>query len=265
MKLEELGRKFGFFLKDNTPLILTATAVAGVVSTAILAVRATPQAMRDIWDAEQDLNLYDPEALTTRDDRTTRELVVDRVKVTWKLYLPAALSGAATIACIIGAHTTHTRRGAAIMSAYTLTERAYREYREELVRREGESKDEKIRSGISEKNISENPPKDSQVILAGGESLCYDSVSGRYFKSDIETIRRAVNDVNQSVINHMYVSHNDFYLAIGLPPVSLGEELGWTTDNMMEIDFSSILTEENKPALYLDYRVGPIRDYYKVN
>lgn len=249
MKIEQIGRGIGKFLSDNSPVILTATGAAGVLSTAILAVRATPHAMSVIWDAE------------SGGDKATP---VDKVKLTWRLYLPAALSGALAITAIIAAHSTHVKRSAAIASAYTLVERAYQEYREEVVQQKGEREDRKIMDKVAEKRMDEDPVTNSQVIITGGgESLCYDSISGRYFKSDIETIRKAQNDINHSVLNHMYVSHNDFYRAVGLDSVALGEELGWTTENMMEIDFSSHLSDDGRPCLYLDYVVAPIRNYYK--
>lgn len=249
MKLDRLVKSAGDFLSRNSPAIFTAVGVAGVVSTAVLAVRATPHALSAIWDAE------------SGGDKATP---IDKVQLTWRLYLPSAVSGALAITAIIAAHNTHTKRNAAIMSAYTLAERAYQEYREELVKQEGENKDRKIRDAVAEKRMSLDPVANSQVIITGeGDSLCYDSISGRYFKSNIEHIRKAQNDINHSVLNHMYVSHNDFYRAVGLDAVSLGEELGWTTSNMMEIEFSSHLSDDGRPCLYLDYTVAPIRNYYK--
>lgn len=251
MKIEKIGREIGKFLSDHAPAILTSVGAAGVLSTAVLAVRATPHAMSVIWDAESGGDVATP---------------VDKVKLTWRLYLPAAASGVLAITAIIAAHNTHTKRNAALMSAYTLAERAYQEYREEVIQQQGENTDRKIKENVAEKRMDDDPVTNNQVIITGsGESLCYDSISGRYFKSDIETIRKAQNDINYSVLNHMYVSHNDFYRAIGLDPVALGEELGWTTSNTMEIDFSSHLSDDGRPCLYLDYAVAPIRDYYKFN
>lgn len=249
MNFERLAKKANAFLSSNAPSILTGVGVAGVLSTVVLAVKATPTALSYIWDAE------------SGGDKATP---LQKAQLTWKLYLPAAISGAATITAIVMAHSTHNKRNAALMSVYTLTERAFKEYRDELISQEGENKDRKIRDEVAHKRVDQDPVETTQVIITGsGDSLCYDSISGRYFKSNVEKIRKAQNDINHSVINHMYVSHNDFYRAIGLPPTGLGEELGWTTDNMMEIDFTSILSEENDPALYLDYKVTPIRDYYK--
>lgn len=249
LKLRGLLQKARGFISDNSPGILTGVGVAGVLSTVVLAVRATPEAMVQIWDAE------------SGGDKATP---IQKATLTWRLYLPAAISGAATITAIVMAHSSHAKRNAALMSVYTLTERAFKEYRDEVIFSEGEHKDRKIRDEVAHKRSERDPVDSSQVIVTGtGDSLCYDSVSGRYFKSSVEKIRKAQNDINHAVLNHMYVSHNEFYRAIGLPPTSLGEELGWTTENMMDIEYTSILSEDNDPALYLDYKVSPIRNYYR--
>lgn len=247
MNLTTLSRSVGSFLSKNAPTIMTSVSVAGVLTTTVLAVKATPEACRRIDSLHPDC-----------------QDAQNKVKAVWKLYLPATISGLATITSIVAVHSTHNRRNAALMGVYTLTERAYKEYREEVISQDGENKDRKIKDEVAKKRIEEDPVDNGKVIFTGqGEHLCYDSLSGRYFKSSIERIRKAQNDINESVMNHMYVAHNDFYRLIGLEPIGIGEDLGWTTTNTMRLDFTSTLTEDNEPALYLDYQVTPIRDYYK--
>lgn len=240
------------FLSRNVPAILTAMGAVGVVGTAVLAVKATPEAMEKYEELEEELG----------SDLET----IDVVKGLWRIYLPSVVSGATSIFAIVGSHSVHGRRGAAVMSAYSLLEKAYNEYREELIEQDGPNKDRKIRDSVAKKVLIENPSNPgNQVFISGnGDTLCYDSISGRYFNSTIEKIRKAQNDVNAKIISDMYASHNDFYKEIGLEPTTLGEELGWTTDNMLDLNFSSHLSEDGRPALYLDYIVSPKRNYYKV-
>lgn len=252
MNLDQMFRGLKRAVVDNSPLILTYISVAGVVSTAVLAVKATPKALQDIINAQT----------FAENDLTPKETV----EVAWKHYIPAAATGAVTIACIIGAHNVHARRNAALITVYSLTETALKEYQAKVKEQIGENKERKVRDEIAKDYIANTPMVNSEVLITGtGEQLCYDSFTGRYFKSDIETIRRAQNDINARVLNEMYASHNDFYRLIGLPGTTYGEEVGWRTDNLMDLEYSSHLAEDGRPCLCIEYHVAPVRNYYKIN
>lgn len=238
-------------LTDNMPVILTSMAITGVLSTTVIAVRATPKALRDIQEAQSE------------HDRVLTKL--EKVKLTWQYYIPASVVGIATIAAIVGVNSIHTKRQAVLAGLYTLSERAYSEYRDKVVETIGEKKDKALRDEIADERIQNNPANTTEIIFTGtGNHLCYDSLSGNYFESSIEVVRSAQNTINAQCINDMYASQNDFYRLIGLPINGYGEEVGWRTDNMMDISFSSVLEPTTgRPALSLDYRNHPIRGYYK--
>lgn len=252
-KLHILLKTTGKFITDNSPLILTGVAAVGVVSTAVLAVRAVPRTVR--WIDEQP-NLHELPELAYPSAKAI-------VKEVWKDYIPALAVGTVTIVCIIGAQTVNTRRTAALATAYSLTETAFREYQNKVVETIGANKEDKVRAAIAEDRTAANPPSQNLIVTDNGEVLCYEMLTGRYFKSDIEKIRKAQNDINAQVINDMYASQNEFYRMIGLPTTGMGEELGWTTSNMMEIMFSAILVEGKTPCIAVAYSTQPIRDYYK--
>lgn len=252
--ITEIFKKFKDVVVDNSPLILTYLSVAGVVSTTVLAVKATPNASDKLsklkWDAESN-------------NKEVR--AVDIIDAVWKDYLPSAISGVFTIACIIGAQNINTRRNAALVSVYSLTETALKEYQAKVKELHGETKERKVREEITKDRMTSDSVENSNVFITGlGEQLCYDSFTGRYFKSDIETIRKAQNDINAKVIRDMYASHNEFYALIGLARTGLGEEVGWTTDYQMDIEFTSHLAENGIPCLCLEYRTEPKAGYYKL-
>jgi hypothetical protein len=251
----EISRMVGVLKKaavDNSPMLLTGMAVAGVFTTTVLAVRATPEALMEISYADEDTD----EPLTVK----------DKVLATWTLYIPAVVSGCVTVGCIIGANKISSKRNAALVSIYSLAQEAAKEYRSKVVETIGDVKEKKIREQVAEDRLKGNPVNTSEIIITGsGEQLCYDSYTGRYFKSDIETIRHAQNTINAQVISDMCASQNEFYDLIGLSSASFGEEVGWTTDNLLEIIFSSHLSEDGRPCLSLDYRVNPVRGYYKIH
>lgn len=238
----------------NSPTILTSVSVAGVVSTAVMVAKATISA-RDTYNEEFDKYCY---------IESRKDLYLEILKDTWKFYIPAAAVGAATIACVIGANSINTRRNAALIGVYSLTEAAFKEYKAKVVETIGEKKEQKVRDEVAKEHMLNTPMVNSEVFITGiGEQLCYDSYTGRYFKSDIETLRRAQNDINARIINDMYASHNDFYRLINLPATKYGDEVGWNSDNLMDMEYSSHLAEDGRPCLCIEYHATPVRDYYK--
>jgi len=235
-------------VKHNSPHILTALAVGGVVGTAVLAVKATPNALADIREAQDTV----PYTLKKR----------EVVKTAWKHYIPAALCGATTIACIVGANTISTKREAALVAGAAFTERAYKEFRESAREELGEKKEAELHAAAYEKAMRENPPTPELIPADGDKILCMDAWSQRYFQANRNMIDKAVNDVNFQVINSGYASVNDFWRFLGLAPTSHGEEFGWSTTNKMDIWYTSILTsEDSKPVLVFDHYNGPSADY----
>lgn len=235
----------------HSPEILTGIGIAGMITTTVLAVKATPKALKLMEDAQ-----YDKE-----EDLT----VPEKVKVTWKCYIPATLLGLASVGCLIGANSVNLRRKAALATAYKLSETALAEYKEKVIETVGEEKAKDIRSAIAKDKMEKNPVTKSEVIITDkGESLFCDSISGRYFKSDMNTIEKAVNTINRRLLNEMSVSLTEFYSEIGLSPTSLSEELGWNmNDGQIEIDFSSQITDDGRPCIYIEYEIAPRYDYHK--
>lgn len=235
---------------DNSPAILTAVAVVGVVTTAVLAARAAPKAHIAI--------------LNEKSERVDEVDLLDKVLLTYKYYIPATATGVATIACIIGANTISTKRSAALASAYGLTELAFKEYREKVVEHIGESKETKVHDDVMKDVVDRNPVSGQQVIIAGaGRQLFLDKYTLRYFETDMETVRRAVNDINEEIFSENYASLNDFYNRIGIAGNTVGDELGWTTDKKLEVRYSTQMTDDGRACITIDYIKNPIRDYHK--
>jgi len=246
----------GHAIAKNSPAILTGLGVGGVITTAVMSAKATPGAIEAIAEAEAAEFEKDPsfEAFT----------LWGKTKVAWKLYLPTAVMGAATIVCVVGSNSINARRVAALASLYSITETALDEYKAKVVETIGETKERKIHDAVVQDHLNNNPLSTTQIVFLGkGDQLCYDSLSGRYFKSDAETIRRAENHINAQLLNNMFASVNDFWCSIGLPDTTLGEDLGWVSDHMLEIDFTSKLTDTGEPCLVIDYLVKPKYDYYR--
>lgn len=231
----------------HSPEILTGIGIAGMITTTVMAVKATPKALSLIEENEKgDLE------------------PIEVVKITWKCYIPAAVTGCLSIGCLIGASSVNLRRNAALATAYTLSESTLRDYQKKVVETIGEKKEQSVRDAVAKEKVEQTPVQTKEVIITGrGESLCYDSVSGRYFKSDMETIKKAENELDARLRNEMYVSLNEFYYEIGLEPLRvIGEDLGWNIDSgYLDLNFSSQIASDGTPCLVLDYGVAPRYDF----
>jgi hypothetical protein len=248
------SRQLGKALNHNSPTILTALGVAGLLTTVILAVKATPKAL-EVLSYEKGFRESEPQDA----DYLKPISVVDAVELTWKLYVPTILMGSATIACMIGANSIHLRRNAALVSLFSITETTLREYQEKVKEQIGEKKEEKIRAEIAQDKLTRNPVDDRAIILTGkGEYLCFDEFSGRYFQSDIEKIRQAVNEFNHKLLREGWFTLNEFYYLVGLDQIPTGNELGWEAmRDMLEINTYTKQATNGEPCLVIEYRVQP--------
>lgn len=237
-------------IKKHSPEILTGIGIAGMITTTVMAVRATPKALILIEERKEEIGAEKLEAM-------------DMVKTAWACYIPAAITGTLSVACLIGASSVNARRNAALTTAYTLSESALKDYQGKVIEMFGEKKNEAVKDAIAKDKVEKNPVVTREVIITEkGNTLCYDAISGRYFKSDIEKIKKAECELNRQMLDDMYVSLNDFYYEIGLDSVKLGDELGWNVDSgYIDLSFSSQLASDGTPCLVIDYSVAPRYDY----
>ena len=237
-------------LKKHSPEILTAIGIGGMIGTTIMAVKATPKALMLIEDKKFE---EQAEELTP----------IEVVKTCWKCYVPAAVTGVMSVVCFVGASSINTRRNAALITAYTLSESALREYKEKVVETIGEKKERVVRDAIAKDKIDSQPVSKSNVVVTGkGNTLCFDVMSGRYFESDIDKLKKIQNELNRTMLQEDYISLNEFYHEIGLDDIPIGEDMGWNINNKyMELDFSSQLTDDGRPCLVVGHYNPPQYNY----
>lgn len=252
MAVADLAKTVQQLLKDNSTAILTGVGVAGTISTAVLTGRASMKAARMI-DFEEHDNVVD----------NGHELnLQEKVKLVWMLYVPPVATGALTITAIVMANRLATKQATALAAAYSLTERALNEYREKVIEKVGETKEGDIRDSMVQARMSKNPVNSREVILAGtGEVLCFDTLTGRYFQSSVEEIKRAENSVNFDIVNSMHCSLSKFYDEIGLPPTAFSDTMGFNLDNRCEVRFTTELSSDGRPAIAIDFFRLPVMNY----
>ena len=208
-KLNDLFGKTKLFFKRNSSTILTCVGSIGVVTTAVLAVKATPKAIRLLKSAEEEKG----EELTT----------LETVKIAGPAYIPAAITGVSTIACIFGANILSKRQQVSLMSAYALVENSYKEYKNKLKTLYGDDADKEIT-----KEIVKDRYENYDASVSDEKQLFFDYFSMRYFESTMEEVLIGENNFNKKLTLNGYASLNELYDSLGIPRVDYGYELGWS-------------------------------------
>ena len=254
-KMAQLMRVAKTSINKHSPEILTGIGIAGMITTTVLAVKATPKAIRLIEEAKEEKG----------EDLTKAETI----KTCWKAYIPAAATCVASTACLIGASSVSIRRNAMLATAYKLSETAFSEYKEKVIETIGDEKEKVVREKVSEEKIKKNPITKNEIIMTDyGDTQFYETLSGRYFKSDIEQIKKVVNYLNKDMLQDMFgtISLNEFYDELELERIDLGDELGWCVDKgLIEINFTSKIADNGKPCIVLDYINAPYYGFDKLS
>ena len=249
--LKRTIKSAGRVLTKFSPGILTGIGITGMIGATFMAVKATPKA------------LYLIEA--KKEESEVEELTpVETIKTCWKCYIPATLTTVVSAACLIGASTVSAKRNAALATAYSISEAALREYQEKVVEVIGEKKEKAVRDAVAKNQIERDPVTKSEVVIIDSNSntLCYEPLSGRYFKSTIDKIKKAEIKLDRQMIQEMYVSLNDFYWEIGLDGTDLGDKMGWNlSKGYMDLSFSSQLADDGTPCAVIVYGIPPVYDY----
>ena len=232
----------------HSPEILTGLGIAGMISTVVLAVKATPKALKLIEEEKQ----QESHELTT----------VEVVKVAWKPYVPAAISGVIATGCLIGACSVSARRTAALTTAYQLSTAALSEYKNKVVETIGEKKEQHIREKIDKDRVDQNPINQNSIILTKkGNTLCMDGFSKRYFESDIDELHKAINRLNAMLVKDGSCSLNDLYDELCLEHTDIGYDLGWNINKvgrgLIDLGTTATIASDGRPCIVVNCNPAP--------
>lgn len=221
------------FLRRNSSTILTCIGAVGVVATSVMAVKATPKALTLIENAKEEKG----EELTKW----------ETVKIAGPTYIPAVITGAATIACIFGSNVISKHQQAALMSAYALLDNSYKEYKKKVDELYGEEAGQKVREEIAKDKYTGDG-----IVLENDKELFYDFYSGRYFESTKEAVLWAEYETNRAMYVNGGVCVNEFYDFLGLDPRPEYEEIGWSYGQMEEMYWHSWIEFDHNETILDD-------------
>ncbi len=271
--VNDLFKKAQDLVEENASVILTAVGVVGTVSTAVLTGRAAFKAAEILEERKYSpwvRAVDNPNAV--EDDPHTHVITIeeewedvstlDKAKMVWIQFIPPVGAGALTIASIIMANRVSSNKAAALAAAYGLKDKALQEYKDKVAEKFGNKKETEVRDEIAQDRVNQNPPQN--IIITGtGDVLCYDALSDRYFESTIEKIRQAENAVNFEIANHDEVSLGRFYEEIGLKVTPYSDTVGWNIDKRCEVQFSTVMTDDGRPCISIDFAIWPEVSYHK--
>ena len=207
--MNKLVHRASLYVRRNTPTILTCVGSIGVVATSIVAVKATPKVLQLLEEAKAEKG----------DDLTKLEVVA----VAGPAYIPAIVTGVATIACIFGANVLNQCQQASLASAYALIDNSYKEYKKKVEELYGKEANTQVQQEIAKDKYKEN-----NIQQENDELLFYDEFSGRYFNATMERVLVAEYQVNRELHNAGRDTLNHFYELVGLDPIEGGDALGWS-------------------------------------
>ena len=254
-------------ISKNSHSILMGAGVVGFGATIFLTAKASPSGKaihgRHAWTRSDILE-------TEEDDYARRRLLISDIKDECvelaPIYVPVIVTGALTLACFFGASKVQADKQAAILAAYSISEKTLSAYQDKVIEKLGIESHEDILKEATKQIVREETPKDfdpETVVSPKGTVRCYDNVTGRYFFSSRERIMEAESDINRRLLNETRVNLQEFYYEMGLEEsFTIGEVMGWdisnpymATDNSLRVWFTPMLDDDKNPCLALNYHV----------
>ena len=246
----------------EAPTICTFIAVGSMITSVVFAIKDTPKAVMIKEKMEREKG----EPLTK----------LETVKTCLPTYIPTIIFAGLSGFAAFSANNMHKKRYAALLTAYSLTETAFKEYKEQVKDYIGEKKEkENVTSRIAQKHVEENPVRENTKIIltGGGESLFYEPISRQYFKDDLWKVEKKVNKLNQRLLTCDFVSFNEFLDSLDLKKTDPrigevdGDSIGWCPFNtgLIEIDYVPTVSNKDEPCFSLVYRINPDDKYMNLH
>lgn len=252
----------------NAPLLLMLAGIGGLAATVVSAVKATPLAIDKMDDEiakRYENGEIEYEELPMSVNKSDMEFRFNElgpkqiVKSCWKCYVPTVILGALSISSFIGSYKVNTARLTAMTAMYEFTANAYDRYRRNVTKVSPKTDVKATKAARDE--LVKDIPESKFDGLPEGKEVCIDLYTGNVFYSTREDVLVAVNKIKDKFLSgEMFVSLNEFYDEVDADHVGVGDDVGWSPDTDLDIQFDSIL-RNGKPCLTIGYFANPRFDY----
>ena len=220
-------------LRNSSDLLLIC-GVGCLLGGGALAIRQTPKAIKILEEKKKKDN-------------------ITKIKAVAPLFVPAVGLTVLGITQIVCSRNITKNKITAITTAYTVSETAYKTYRDKVKEMVEPERYDDIQREYVKETVNRNPGNKETINISGNKVLIYDNSADRYFEGTLNEIEKAVNYLNKKMRSDMSVTLNDFYSEIGLNPTKTGEYLGWHIDkDEIEIYTSSGIADDDRPYIILE-------------
>lgn len=245
------GEKIISFVKNNDTNIITGIGIAdGLVLGSYLWYRTGQKVQKIFINKENDIQ----RKLTFK----------EKVKNSWKLFLLPTANTLISGGLLIYSAKVGNKRLAALGAAYNLTEVAFQKYIDKTKEELGDKKATAIAQDISKDNIKEG--NNNLLVLTGeGDSIFYEPLTDRYFKSNWTKIQKVANELNATAMSAFdgKISLTEWFSRLGLPKTDISDEMGWDVqkngkNGIIDISIDAVLNNEDVPCGAIRYNTRPI-------
>lgn len=249
MFISDLVKKMIIFGSTNKTAIKAGIAMGGVVLTGASSAIAAIQSKEEL----EKMKFENKDKAPTKTEQFLR---------VGKYWIKTAVIAGGTIYLIYSVNDDGNKAIASLAAAYSMKDGELKDYKDKVYEIAGKKKAEDIRDSIEIDKVQQNPPREEAIENTGnGQTLIYDRVMGSYFRSDMQSVREAVNDINTTLIEDGYACLNDFYQLLGRKDLDIGDDLGWIYDpshETLEVLYTSTLTDSGTPVMVISYNLTPI-------
>ena len=261
-KVMELVSKAVNFADEHQREIMLGGAIAGTVVTAVLSWKAGIKADKVL--EKQKVKMEGLKYIEESDEELYKEerkkVTVETVKKLAPIVAPPVIAATGTIVAVCAGYKSASKQIATLSALYSMSEKALADQLEKTNEIAGPKKAQEIADAVTAKKVEKTPIDKNTIINTGkGTTLCLDDMSGRYFYSSAEEIKKACNTINKRMMDEYYISLNELYEELGLPEITLGEDVGFNIDDgLIDIDhiLGATLHNNETPVLVLNYDIS---------
>ena len=225
--------------------------IGGLITATVMACKASTKA-EDILEETQE-DLYKVHSITeakkeegTYKEEETRKVIFGIYAKTAyrfaKLYGPSVIVGAVSIGAIMQSHGIMKKRNMALASAYSTLDQSFKKYKKRVAERFGEDAEKDVRYDTSSLDVEKitvdekgKEKKTKETIHIAGYDVSpyakfFDESCPNWTKDaeqNLMFLRQLENWANDRLFHRGYLTLNEVYESIGIPPTSQGMVIGW--------------------------------------
>lgn len=248
--------KVGFKFKKHSPEILVVAGVVGIVTSTIMACKATTKVSEIVDETKETIDtIHDcvGKGLHTSDGEeytqeiANKDLAIVYAQTGWKLvklYGPSVALGVASIGCMVGSNRILRKRNLALAAAFKAVDTSFKEYRGRVIDRFGKEMDRELRFGIKAKEIEEtavdengNETTVTKTVEVADPNVAHSIYSVVWCEGNTGWTRNAElnkvfliqtqNAANDKLRLNGILTLNEVYEMLGVPRTAYGQIAGW--------------------------------------